>query len=331
MVSFFGWGRGLLIISFPLFLLRTSLLCRPSRTNPFPLLLSERDETNVGINYDRLGVNRERVVTARAPPITESKHREVHLDSTHFQIEAVALYQKQKPWWKKRDPLFQLLDEEAEAARTAEEVARAIEACEGGVGSSRAAEEEAAARAAEEDEALLKTSVCSLDLAFQLCLLLPSLLLLIPFVPPCLLQSEESNRQREGKAPARPEDQVQEESEDSDMDEQPLRKWRRRMAIIGPHDFQMGPRPGGINIREPEEGGELPRVPPPPPQSPPKTPPPLPEMEVDQKTPDPKGGVPAEGTMDGVEGHNAESAEKPAAEGFSAEIARVFVAFVLKP
>ncbi|XP_021714642.1 uncharacterized abhydrolase domain-containing protein DDB_G0269086-like [Chenopodium quinoa] len=45
---------------------------------------------------------------------------------------------------------------EEEAAQTAEEVARAVEACEGGEGTSKAAEDEAAAAA--EDEALLKTS-----------------------------------------------------------------------------------------------------------------------------------------------------------------------------
>lgn len=126
------------------------------------------NEVTAKIDYDRLGVDQARNILDRAPSITPSEDRPVHLGPTHFLIESSDHYLRQKPWWKKRDPWGQLLNEELEAARTAEEVARAAEVLEGGEGSSQAAEAEAAAEAAEkEDEALLETSV-SLCLAFWL-------------------------------------------------------------------------------------------------------------------------------------------------------------------
>ncbi|XP_021747890.1 zinc finger homeobox protein 4-like [Chenopodium quinoa] len=75
-------------------------------------------------------------------------------------------------------------------------------------------------------------------------------------------------------------------------------------TVLGPDGFELRPMPGVV-IREPAVGrGRVPRgargprppvQPPPPTPPPPKTPPPPPntqEMEVDQRTPDPKEGVP---------------------------------------
>ncbi|XP_021723688.1 uncharacterized protein LOC110691060 [Chenopodium quinoa] len=258
--------------------------------------IGELSEATSGIDYNRVGVNAKWVILDRAPAITAPKDRPLYLHSTGLQIEAAADYTKQKPWWEKRDPLRPLLPEEAQAAQTAEDVSRAISSLEGGVRTSSAAEQ----------------GLCC----------------------PPFLQSEEGSVRREGKAPARPEDSSSSEFEE--MDEQPLAKRRRRIAVLGPRQFQTGLMPtGGIHIREPDEGRGSPRAPPPPKNPPPRTPPPPPEtqeMEVDQKTPDPKGGVQGEDLNQGSAiGHFAEAAEKPTAEGFSGDIEREVDAFIRQP
>ncbi|XP_021743152.1 uncharacterized protein LOC110709245 [Chenopodium quinoa] len=203
------------------------------------------------------------VILDRAPAITAPKDRPLHLHSSGLQIEAAADYLRQKPWWEKWDPLRPLLAEEVLAAQAAEEVTRAINSLERGEGTSRAAE-----------------------------------------VRPKTL-SEEEGRRREGKAPVSSDDLSELESLDSDdMDDQPLEPRKRRRTgptVMGSGEFALRPMPG-VLIREPAAGrGRVPRStwgpppptqPPPPIPSPPRTPPPLADMEVDQRTPDPKGGVP---------------------------------------
>ncbi|XP_021715951.1 plectin-like [Chenopodium quinoa] len=175
-------------------------------------------EATSGVDYNRLGVNAERVILDRASAITAPKDRPLHLHKTGLQIEATAEYTKQKPWWEKRDPLRPLLPEEAQAAQTAADVSRAIDSLEGGVGTSGAAERDIPASGAQ------------------------------PRVP-----SEEGSERREGKASAHSEDPSSLESEE--MDEQPLAKRRRRLAVLGPRQYQTGMRPTrGILIWEPNEG-----------------------------------------------------------------------------
>ncbi|XP_021774236.1 uncharacterized protein LOC110738169 [Chenopodium quinoa] len=277
-------------------------------------------EATSGIDYNRLGVNAERVILDRAPAITDPKDRPLHLHSTGLQIKAAIDYLKQKPWWAKRDPLRRLLPEEEQAARTAEEVTGAIEALEGGLGTSGAAEQGTSAAEAQ---------------------------------PRTL--SEEESRRREGKAPARPEDP----SEFEGMDEQPLNRRKRKRTgpgVMGLGDFTLRPM-AGVVIREPAAGtGRVPRGirgPPPPTQPPPpipsplKTPPPPPhtgEMEVDQRTPNPKEGVPKEVSNKGsaAELPGGEAAAKGVAEevaatedaapeGFTAEIRQEVDALTSQP
>ncbi|XP_021747124.1 uncharacterized protein LOC110712973 [Chenopodium quinoa] len=137
----------------------------------------ELSEATSGVDYNRLGVNAERVILDRAPAIIAPKDRPLHLHKTGLQIEAAAEYTKQKPWWEKRDPLRPLLPEEAQAAQTAADVSRAIDSLKGGVGTSGAAERDIPASEAQP-------------------------------------KFEEGSERREGKAPARSEDPSSSESEE---------------------------------------------------------------------------------------------------------------------